>query len=177
MLIVDDGDPAADGDIWFRVLTDDDNNYIKKGKIHPNAFKGKNVIGVADPKKNRVWDHELSGRLRSLTNDVIAEAHVYCAEITKRTGQVKKFGGVMFCRVPDARRIFADTIATGIHYTPLATDEAHADMTFSGSANASEQVFDSLRLWLCNLMTGLYPAQIESLLPASDTLPSIYSKP
>lgn len=169
-----DGDPADDGDIWFRVLTEDDNKYIRKGKIHPNAFKGKNAIATPDQHKNRPWDHELSGRLRSLTNDVIAEANAYCEEMTSRTGQTKKFGGVMFCSVPEARQTFENTITTRVHYTPLSTDRAHADLTFTGSANAAEQVFDNLRLWLCDVVIGLHPAQIEKLLPRAQTLPSAY---
>jgi hypothetical protein len=172
-----DGDPADDGDIWFRVLTEDDNKYIRKGKIHPNAFKGKNAIVAPDPQKNRPWDHELSGRLRSLTNDVVAEANAYCEEMTKRTGQTKKFGGVMFCSVQQARQVFEGVIATRVYYTPLpTTDRAHADLTFNGSVNAAEQVFDKLRLWLCNVVTGLYPAQIE-LLPRAETSPAAYSAP
>jgi hypothetical protein len=175
-MLIADGDPADDGDIWFRVLTDDDNKYIKKGKIHPNAFKGKNAIIAPDPQKNRPWDHELSGRLRSLTNDVVAEANAYCEEMTTRTGQTKKFGGVMFCGIPQARQVFENVIETRVHYTPLPTDRAHADLTFNGSVSATEEVFDKLRLWLCDVVTGLYPAQIE-LLRHAQTSPSAYSAP
>jgi len=60
-----EGEPANDRDIWFRVLTDD--GYIRKGKIHPHAFKGN---AIAHPKQPRAWDHELSGRLRSLAKDI-----------------------------------------------------------------------------------------------------------
>ena len=169
-----EGDTADDGDIRFRVLTDDDNKYIRKGKIDPNAFKGRNAIVAPDPQKNRPWDHELSGRLRSLANDVVAEAIAYCEEMTRRTSQTKRFGGVMFCSVPEARKEF-ENIGVCVHYTPLLTDKAHADLTFNGSANADEQVFDKVRLWLCDVVTGLYPAQIERLLPHADTAPAAYS--
>ena len=172
---IGDGEQADNGDIWFRVLTDDDNKYIKKGKIHPNAFKGKNV--VAEPKQQRPWDHELSGRLRSLAGNVTKEANDYCDEMTKKTGQKKTFGGVMFCRVAEARQTFEQTINTDACYTPLSTDRAHADMVFFGSKNLSEETFDKLRLWLCELVTGLYPAQIEKdLLPAGTARPEAYAQ-
>ena len=166
-----DGDPADDGDVWFRVLTDE--KYIKKGKINPHAFKGKSIV-TPSPEKGRPWDHELSGNLRSLARDVIAEAKRYCVEMTERTGQTKVFSGVMFCGVPEARQTFENAIHTSIHYTPLPSNNSHADLVFRGSANAAEEAFDNLRLWLCNLVIGLHPAQM-SLLPRSLTCSSAYS--
>ena len=172
---IGDGENADDGDIWFRVLTDDDNKYIKKGKIHPNAFKGKNVVAV--PERQRPWDHELSGRLRSLVSNVIKEANDYCDEVTKKSGQKKTFGGVMFCRVVEARQTFERTISTNVCYTPLPTDGAHADFVFFGSNNLNEDTFDKLRLWLCELVTGLYPAQIEkNLLPNGAAAAEAYAQ-
>ena len=156
-----DGDPADDRDVWFRILTDE--GYIKKGRIHPNAFKGKSVI--APPRERRAWDHELSGRLRSLTKDVTAEGEAYCQEISRQAGQRKTFGGVMFCSVLEARTEFENTGETGIRYTPLQTNDAHADLTFVGLNDAPEDKMDRLRLWLCGVLAGLHPAQIARLMP------------
>jgi hypothetical protein len=157
-----DGEPADDRDVWFRILTDE--GYIKKGKIHPSAFKGKNVI--APPKKPRAWDREMSGRLRSLTRDLTAEAEAYCKEISRQTGQTKTFSGVMFCHVREAWANF-EAVQTGIHYTPKQTDNAHADLTFVGLSNAPEDKMDRLRLWLCNAVDGLHPAQVARLMPTA----------
>lgn len=138
------------------------------------AFKGKNVIVASAPQKDRPWDHELSGGLRSLAQNVVAEAESCCAEIARRTGQTKIFSGVMFCGVPEARQTFENTLHTCIHYTPLSSNKAHADLVFRGSANAAEETLDNLRLWLCDLVIGLYPAQMR-LLPRSQTCPFTYS--
>src|SRR4051794_14475061 len=124
-----DGDPADVGDIWFRVLTDE--RYIRKGTVHPHAFKGKGVIGRPDPEKKRPWDHELSGRLRSLSATPAAEAEDYCAEMTKLHKQTKTFAGIMFCRLPDLRPL-PNQINTGVHFTPLPNVKSHADFVLSG---------------------------------------------
>ena len=93
-----DGEPADDGDIWFRVLTED--SYIKKGKIYPNAFKGRKTIAAPDPAKQRQWSHELSGALHSLVSDVVAAANAYCEEMTRVTKQTKTFSGVSTAASP-----------------------------------------------------------------------------
>jgi hypothetical protein len=169
-----DGEPADDGDIWFRVLTEE--SYIRKGKIHPQAFKGSKTIAAPDPAKQRQWSHELSGRLRSLVSDVVDEANAYCEEITRTTKQTKTFNGVMYCSIPEATKEFEKTITTQVCYTPRQRDKAHADFTFTGSADATEDVFDRVRLWLCDVVNGLHPAQIK-LLPRATTTPTGYSVP
>jgi hypothetical protein len=169
-----DGEPADGGDIWSRVLTDE--NYIRKGKLHPHAFKGRAAIAPPGSVKKRSWSHELSGRLRSLTTDVSAEAHAFCEEAAKATGQNKTFSGVMYCCIPDAHQTFETTIFTQVHYTPQLANKAHADFTFTGSDSATEEVFDRLRLWLCELFIGLHPAQIK-LLPEASTPPARYAAP
>jgi hypothetical protein len=168
-----DGEPAAADDVWFRVLTDD--SYIKKGKLHPHAFKGK-AIAPPDDAKTRPWSHELSGALRSLTTDVIAAARAYCEEMTRAAGHKKIFSGVMYCTIPEARQTFEEMIMTQVHYTPESLNKAHADFTFTGSSGITEDVFDRLRLWLCEILTGLHPAQMR-LLPDASTASLKYTIP
>jgi hypothetical protein len=81
----------------------------------------------------------------------------------------------MFCSVPDACQTFESTISTRVHYTPEPADMAHADLTFRGSADSTEEVFEKLRLWLCDVVTGLYPAQIQKLLPRGQTPSRAYA--
>jgi hypothetical protein len=153
-----DGQPAHTADIWFRVLTDA--SYIRRGEIHPNAFKGRQ-IAPPDPAKHRPWEHELSGRLRSLSQNVIAEAIAYCHEQTRRMNQNRPFSGVMFCHV--ARVSFEAPVIVGVAYTPLLSDSAHADLTFCGTVHANEETWDCVRQKLAKVMTGLHPAQMHLL--------------
>jgi hypothetical protein len=129
-------------------------------------LKGK-AIAPPDAAKNRLWSHELSGRLRSLATDVVADANVYCEEMTRVAKQTKTFSGVIYCSIPEARQKFGQSITTQVHYTPLPRDNAHADFAFTGTAGAAEEIFDDLRLWLIeHIFTGLHPAQMK-LLPAA----------
>jgi hypothetical protein len=168
-----DGEPADDGDVWFRVLTED--GYIRKGKLHPHAFKGR-AIAPPDNTKKRLWSHELSGQLRSLTTDVNAEAQAYCDQISRITKQQKTFSGVMYCSIPDARQTFHSKVSTQVYYTPQPAKKAHADFTFTESADADEAFLDKLRLWLCEILTGLHTAQIK-LLPQATTTAAEYTAP
>src|ERR1700730_17959612 len=156
-----DGDAAAEGDVWFRVLTEE--SYIRKGRIHHSAFTGK-AIAKRDPTKSRSWSHELSGRLRSRSaEDILPAAIAYCEEVSRRAKQKKEFAGVMFTRVSDARKRFGK-ITTDIHYTPLEADHSHADFTFTGSTDADIR---DLVNKLPELVTGLHPSQL-ALLPRAD---------
>jgi hypothetical protein len=169
---ISDGQSAHPSDIWFRVLTD--KNYIKQGAIHPSAFTGRQ-IARPDDSKGRSWDHELSGRLRSLSTDVVAEAKAYCAELTKRLKQDRPFSGVMFCSVEQTATALDKPLSAGVNYTPLS-DAAHGDFTFYGTAQVNEDTWKLIHLKLAQMMTGLHAAQMH-LLPAASVSRDEYTVP
>jgi hypothetical protein len=159
-----DADPAPDGDIWFRIITQE--RYIKKnGRIHHSAFGGKAISRPA-PEKRRPWSRELSGRLRSYAGyleDIRCEAIAFCERISTAGGK-KTFSGIIYARVADAKLAW-ETITTGVHFTPLDNDKAHADLTFNGwPANESKEEKERFLLWLTEKLKGLTSAQL-SLLP------------
>jgi hypothetical protein len=122
-----DGDRADDGDIWFRIATQP--AHLVRGRVHHSAFGG---TAIAPPKKNRPWDRELSGRLRTLAGtleEIATHAETYCAVLTAKG---KTFSGVMYVRVRDGKRNYDSILATAVHYTPSEHDRAHADLTFKG---------------------------------------------
>src|SRR5262245_8198052 len=101
-----DGDPADDTDVWFRYATHED--HIKRGRVSHAAFKGSAISRPAVQKK-RSWDRELSGRLRSLAGtlqQIEQHAGAYCQEQTARGGGTKRFHGVIYARVTDAKQAF-----------------------------------------------------------------------
>jgi hypothetical protein len=101
-----DGDPALDGDIWFRIATQE--NHIVKGRVHHAAFGGK-AISPPPPAKGRPWTRELSGRLRSRAGsleDIEHNAKAYCIAQTALGGGTKTFNGVIFTQVADAKRTY-----------------------------------------------------------------------
>ena len=153
-----DGDAATEGDVWFRVLTEE--SYIRKGRIHHSAFTGK-AIGRPDSAKSRSWSHELSGRLRSRSaDDILPAAIAYCEEVSRKAKQKKDFAGVMFTRVADARKSFGK-ISIDVHYTPLEADPSHSDLTFTG---LTEPDMRDLVYKFPDLVFGLHPSQL-ALLP------------
>src|SRR6266446_3063581 len=122
-----DGDPADDGDIWFRVATQE--NHLVRGRVHHSAFKGR-AQEAPDPSLRRPWALELSGRLRSIAGTVAqieADAIAYCARHSIPGQGTKTFNGVMYVRVARARSNFENSIDTAVIYTPLVNDSAHAD--------------------------------------------------
>jgi hypothetical protein len=158
-----DGDPAPDGDIWFRIATQKD--HIVKGRVHHAAFGGK-AISPPAPEKGP-WTRELSGRLRSRAGsleDIEHDAKAYCAAQTALGGGTKTFNGVIFARVADAKRTYETVLTTDVHFTPLQDDAAHADLTFYGwLANESKEEMLPFLLWLSAMLQGLHPAQLRLL--------------
>jgi hypothetical protein len=155
-----DGDPASDGDIWFRVVTSQD--HIRRGRVHHSAFTG-NAITAPERTKNRPWARELSGRLRSLVGNVEQEAIAYCREMTAQGGGEKSFHGVIYARVEKLKLTYEydHSIKTAACYTPLGRDPAHADFTFSAAWPNDEK--DRMLHWLSDRFEGLHPAQIHLL--------------
>jgi hypothetical protein len=159
-----DGDPAPDGDIWFRIATQE--NHIVKGRVHHAAFGGK-AISSPPLAKGRAWTRELSGRLRSLAGsleDIEHDAKVYCNAQTALGGGAKTFSGIIFTPVADAKRTYETVLTTGVHFTPLQHDAAHADLTFYGwLADESKEERQPFLLWLSAMLQGLHPAQLRLL--------------
>jgi hypothetical protein len=167
-----DGDPADDGDIWFRIATQQ--GHIVKGRVHHSAFGG-TAIAPPNPAKNRPWARELSGRLRShagTLEEITQHADKYCADLTANApsqGQ-KVFSGVAYIRVRDAKVSFENALTGGVHFTPLGTDPAHADFTFDRWIGSAREERERFNLWLTGILKGLHnPGQLDLLPAAEDT--------
>jgi hypothetical protein len=112
-----DGEPARDGDTWFRIASHKD--HIKNGRAQHGAFKG-TAISAPDPAKNRPWDRDLSGRLRSIAGtreDVIKHAIDFCDEQSKAGGGTKTFMGVMYAPTADLATEYENRVKTLVVYT------------------------------------------------------------
>jgi hypothetical protein len=130
-----DGEPADADDIWLRNVTD--KRHVRAdGKPTSNAFSGRAISPRAP---GRPWDHELAGRLLSLTNEFEAEGRKYCED------RKKPFIGVMYAKVERIRRV-TNGVKTDVHYTPInGGDQAHADLTMLGS---NDDNLGATRDWL-----------------------------
>jgi hypothetical protein len=122
-----DGDRPAEGDFWFRVLTN--SKYGSNGRVHHSAFKGR---FMGPPQPGRDWDAETSGRLRSLAGTK-EEAKEHAVQYCATNNGV--FSGYM---IPDPHKPpiegqVVEGLTLGIRYTPITGgDAAHADLTFTG---------------------------------------------
>jgi hypothetical protein len=154
-MALSDGDPARDGDIWFRIATHKD--HIKSGKILHGAFLGN---AISAPKKQRPWERELSGRLRSLAGsreDVVKHAVQYCEEQTHRGGGTKTFIGLMYAKVEELRLTYNHTIHSAVYYTPIeGVDQAHADLTFTPWGLITKPQLEEFVLWLSDYLQALH---------------------
>jgi hypothetical protein len=163
-----DGDPADDGDIWFRIVTQQ--GHLVRGRVHHSALGG-NAIARPKEGKNRPWDRELSGRLRTLAgtlDKITQQAQAYCEALTARGQGKKTFSGVMYVRVRDAKKSFENILTTAIHYTPLDDDEAHADLTFNGWIGDTKEEQERFNLWFTDMLHALHhPGQLQYLPEAS----------
>jgi hypothetical protein len=140
-----DGEPADADDIWLRNVTD--KKHVRAdGKLTSNAFTGRAISPRAF---GRPWDHELSGRLLSLTNDFEAEGRRYCEQ------RNKPFIGVMYAKVECIRRENSG-VKTDVHYTPIMDgDKAHADLTMAGT---NDDNLGAIRDWLQEVLRMSKPA-------------------
>jgi hypothetical protein len=165
-----DGDPADCGDIWFRIVTQE--NHLVRGRVHHSAFGG-NAIASPKPGKNRPWDRELSGRLRSLAGtlqEITKHAQTYCETLTARGQGTKTFLGVMYVRVRDAKKSYENIRTTAIYWTPLSDDQAHADFTFKGWIGDTKEEKERFTLWFSGVFQALHhPGQLQYLPEAEDT--------
>ncbi len=154
-----DGDPAPEGDVWYRILTSD--KHITKGRIQHAAFQGK-CIKPPRPDKNRPWNGEASGRLRSLAGSIDNVKH-HCQDYCKKINRT--FYGLMFPKEPLAGQTIAN-LQVGIYYTPIDNgDQAHSDLTFTGPVpEERSEEHDRLVMALSGKFNALHPDQM-SLLP------------
>jgi hypothetical protein len=117
-----DGEPADADDVWLRNITN--KHHVRPdGRLASNAFTGR---AISPPAPGRPWDHELSGRLLSLTNDFEAEGRTYCEQ------RNKPFIGVIYAKVERIRRE-TNGVKTDVCYTPKDGDKGHADLTMAGT--------------------------------------------
>src|SRR6266516_1023340 len=105
-----DGDPAPQGDVWYRILTSE--KYITKGGVQHAAFLGKTIKPPPEG-KNRPWQAELSGRLLSLagTHD---DVQAHCLAYAKSANRT--FYGAMYPK-EQLHGAAIEDIALGIYYT------------------------------------------------------------
>jgi hypothetical protein len=169
-----DGDPADDGDIWYRIATQQ--GHLVRGRVHHSAFGG-NAIARPKADKLRPWDRELSGRLRTLAGtieEITQHAKTYCEALSAQGQGTKTFSGVMYVRVRDARKSFENILTTAIHYTPLDSDNAHADLTFNGWIDEDLARRERFNIWFQDILHALhYPGQLQYLPEPEDTRSAI----
>jgi hypothetical protein len=165
-MALSDGESASGGDVWLRIATHKD--YIKNGRVQHGAFGG-NAIAAPSAQNQRAWNRELSGRLRSVAgsvSDIVSHAERFCADQTRRGGGTKVFHGVMYSRVGNIKRIYKDTIASNVHFTPNPpSDPAQSDLTFTGWNINTRPELEEFTIWLSDYLHALYPAQLEEHLP------------
>lgn len=147
-----DGDPADADDIWLRNVTNP-KHVRPDGRPTSNAFTGRAISPRAP---GRPWDHELSGRLLSLTQDFEGEGREYCRL------KEKPFIGVMYATVASIRRV-ANEITTDVYYTPIKCgDQAHADLTMAGTTDDN---LGLVRDWLQEVLKVSQPNPTCALEP------------
>jgi hypothetical protein len=118
-----DGDSAYGPDTWLRNILND--SHRRGPRVHHSALTTKMI---APPDEPRPWSHEFSGRLLSLTTNVVEEGQAFCRNFGK------PFIGVMRAKVRSLRpRIPDSNIRTDIVYTPKDQDSAHTDFVCFGA--------------------------------------------
>jgi hypothetical protein len=166
-----DGDPAADDDCWFRFISD-------TRWITDEDIVSEQALKHCIPDVPRPWAHEWSGRLSSLTNDIVADgnAHVdaICSRLNK-PGKNRQFAGVAFNSPLNLRAtIGPKPIMTGVFHTPIDPPDifasaAHADFVTIGSADDD---LDAVRTWLQDQLKVLRTAKISGMAALCATIPS-----
>jgi hypothetical protein len=151
---------VPDCECWYRVLTNKD-HVTKDGRVHNQALKSRAFIQST----NRPWAHELSGRLSSLVQNIEKEAQE--AAESARRGFVDRglpvpskvcFSGVACARAVELRASQDVNLPTDVVYTPLSTDNAHAD--FVTYATVSDDDLHPVRAWLKGNLRVIRPEDI-----------------
>jgi hypothetical protein len=96
-------------------------------------------------------------------------AEKYCEALTNRGAGKATFSGVMYVRVADAKVHYENIFSTAVYYTPLDTDNAHADFTFTGWIGDGKEERERFNLWFTDLLTALHhPGQLKLLPEVQD---------
>jgi hypothetical protein len=118
---------VADRDVWYRTITNQ--KHIKNnGRLHHAALKA-----FIDPPviKTVEWKSEISGRLRSLADDIRADGERRAALQRERSPQLSRY--LQFCAVvfthPAEVRIWTID-RTDVLFDPKKDDAAHANVVF-----------------------------------------------
>lgn len=142
-------EPVPDDCCWYRVLTNK-SHVTSEGTVHYQALKGLAFKASVE----KPWAHELSGRLVSLVNDALAEAHAQVAVIHQNFRRQGKpvpskicLAGVACATAQELRGTSSPVIRTDAIYTPQATDMAHSDFVTYGTESDADidPVRDRLR--------------------------------
>lgn len=142
------GDPVGDEECWIRELTNTD--YVTRdGTVHRQALKKK-----LEPSSLAGWSHEMSGRLLSLANDVVARGEASAERQRERFREQGKsapskiaFVGVACATAGKLRGLLPGVVVTDVVFTPIDQDDpAHADFVAADltSDDKVEQVQDAL---------------------------------
>lgn len=153
-----DGEAAEAWDFWLRTVTNKSHLYGSKKRVHHSALGGS---GGLLPHAGRVWTHELSGRLNSLTGNACADAEAYCR------ARGLPYIGIIYAQVGVIRNnMFGHDI--DVRYTPIAQqDDAHADLVIFGAPD--DFTLDSIKDWLRNNI--LRPLRAHEAPPVIAALP------
>jgi hypothetical protein len=160
--MISDGEPASDGDVWFRILNNKE--YIVRGNLHYNAIKGQIRKTLAED--GRPWQYEMSGRIRSIAGTV-EQIKEHAVEYCKK--QNRSFHGVALSKCKGLSIDF-EGIKSVVHFTPIKeekyADPAHADLAFFGKTiEPYSEEEERLLLLLQKKLSALYPEQMESFFP------------
>ena len=134
---------VADGDVWYRAITN--TRHYRRGRIHHAALRGRAIS--APQNASTGWESEISGRLRSIAND-IREDGERRARLQKERSRAKgesgkdfEFVAVMFAIAGDVRRWEVDRCDVIFDPNP-EEDPAHANLVFI--TNPPERVLSVL---------------------------------
>jgi hypothetical protein len=151
-----DGDPATADDVWLRILIEK-RWLLDNGGVSQSAFKSARVFKAPEPELNRGWNHEVSGRLRSLATDIVQNGQTFCQNLSPK----RDFPGIAYVKVDRVRtqsrrpeQVRADVYRTD------ALDPAHSDLVFFDS---TENDFSEMRDWLQDTLRSLSVAEIAKL--------------
>jgi hypothetical protein len=184
---VADGDSAQDNDCWFRAIID--SRWINHdGTLAEQALKALNAI--APPTIPRGWQHELSGRLLSLANDVAQEGIAFVEKI--RSAQIANSGkprktlasaGIAYSAPSNLRPQILAHIQSDVVHTPINPpdpyeDSAHSDFV---TYQSTDDDLDAIRTELQDRLRTLRPNGIANLttlcqaaaLPKAEPSPSV----
>jgi hypothetical protein len=122
---------VADGDVWYRAITNA--RHYRNGRIHHAALKGRAISAPDDTAAS--WSSEISGRLRSIANDIREDgerrAHLQKEHSLARgeSGKDFEFVAVMFVLAGAVRRWDVDRCDVIFDPNP-DEDAAHANLVF-----------------------------------------------